>query len=212
MRRLSAASFEVGTNSRAWLPDCASVTQGMESGIQTEHYTQGYLEGFDAGYADGEREARKELESAQEAARLATQEAGLAQRNWNDQLVALACKFDEAHAALEQQMESLAVTIAYAAVCRILGKAHTEQKLMPTVCREALESLHLQATQLRIAPGDKASLESVEWPCDIVADPSLQAGDCILVTGLGEVEVGVETQMRALAGALLKVLRGGETA
>lgn len=213
MRRLPTHAFEISATSRAWprehRAECEADSTAAES--QVEAYKQAYLEGFEAGFADGDSEARKALEVAQEAARIAMQEAEKERDHWRDQLIELGNRFGEAQAAQQPQMEALAVAIAYSSVCRILGRTHAEQSLVAAICRETLASLRVQATQVRIAPADNVALEAAGLPLEIVIDPALQSGDCILVTGLGEIEASIETQMQALLRALLDTLRAAQT-
>jgi len=215
MRRLATHAFEMSANSRAWPRECEAAREADSAAsqpqAQIDAYKQAYLEGFEAGFADGDNEARKALNAAQELADTALQEAEGERNRWRDQLIALGRQFSEAQAAQHMQMEAVAVAIAYASVCRILGQAHAEQNLIAAICRETLASLRVQATQVRIAPAERTALEAAGLPLEIVADPTLQPGDCILVTGLGEIEASVETQMQALLRALTTTLRGAQS-
>lgn len=213
MRRLSTHAFEMSATSRAWPHERKTAREADSTAAesQVEAYKQAYLEGFEAGFADGDSEARKTLEVVQDAARTAMQEAEEERNRWRDQLIELGNRFAEAQAAQHPQMEALAVAVAYASVCRILGRAQAEQSLIAAICRETLASLHVQATQMRIAPTDEAALAATELPLEIIVDPGLQPGDCILVTALGEIEASIETQMQALLRALMVTLRAAQT-
>lgn len=214
MRRLSAKAFEMSAATRTWAPDEATAAKAAVSVASSQDsatYRQAYLEGFDAGFADGDREARRALEEAQEEARKTADAARAESERWRDQFTALAEQFAEARKKLDSEMEALAVAIAYAAVCRIVGKLHAERSLVPALCRETVASLPVQATQVRVAEIEKGLLNGAGLALDIVADPALNVGDCVIVTELGEIEAGIGTQMQVLLQALLVALRDAES-
>lgn len=83
---------------------------------------------------------------------------------------------------------------------------HAEHHLVAALCREALESMHLEATRVRVAQADRASLEEESLALPVVADPGLEPGDCVIETPLGSIEAGIEVQLRALLQAFLEAL------
>lgn len=208
MHRLSAQAFEMTEGARAWLPAEGTnpAGAGEEVPSQPEAYRKAYLEGFEAGFTDGDRETRRALQEAQEAAR-ATGEAALAEKErWCAALASLSMQFAQVQEKLGPQMEALAVTIAYASICRLIGRMHTEHELVAALCREVLEGMRLDATRVRISQADRAFLEENSLALPIVADPELEPGDCVIETPLGGIEAGIEVQLRALLQALLETL------
>jgi len=208
MHRLSAQAFEMTEGARAWLPaeGANPVDTGEIVPSQPETYRKAYLEGFEAGFADGDQEARRALQETQETAR-ATEEAARTQKErWRAALASFSKQFAEIQEKLEPQLEALAVTIAYASVCRLIGRRHADHGLVASLCREALESMHLDATRVRISQADQAPLEEAGLALPVVVDPGLEPGDCVIETPLGGIEAGVEVQLRALLQALLETL------
>lgn len=207
MRRLTAHAFETAADAKPWSPVSKTdfVMEGTQS-PQNEGYRQGYLEGFDAGFADGDKEARQALEEAQENAHAAKEAAEAEKERWRSGLVTLAEQFEAVQKVEREQSEALAVTIAYAAVCRLVGRMHAERSLVSALCLEVVESMHLEPTQVRVAQTDQTALEKVDLTLSIKVDPALQPGDCIIETPLGGVEAGIEVQLQALLKALLETL------
>lgn len=213
MRRLSARAFEMTAGARAWSPvdGAGPVGAADEASSQTEAYRQAYLEGFEAGFADGDKEAHRALEEAREITHVAEGTARAEEERWRTGLAVLAEQFALVQKEQLIQIEALAVTIAYASVCRLIGRMHAEHDLVAALCREALTSMHLEPTQLRVALADKASLEGVGLALPITGDPGLEPGDCVIETRLGGIEAGIEVQLRALLQALLETLgRAGQ--
>jgi|SRR5690242_8298997 len=208
MHRLSAQAFEMKAGARAWLPveEANPVDTGEEEVSQPETYRKAYLEGFEAGFADGDREARVALQEAQESARDAEGAAREEEGRWRDALMSLSAQLVHVQEKFEPQMEALAVTIAYASVCRLIGRMHADHDLVAALCREALESMRLDATRVRISQADQASLEEGGLALPIVVDPALERGDCVIETPMGGIDTGVEVQLRALLQALLETL------
>jgi len=207
MHRLSAQAFEMEAGARAWLPvEEANPVDAEEEASQPETYRKAYLEGFEEGFADGDREARAALQEAQESAHDAEGAAREGEERWRDALASLSAQFAHAQEKLEPQMEAVAVTIAYASICRLIGRMHADHDLVAALCREALESMHLEATRVRISQADQASLEEGGLALPIVIDPALEPGDCVIETPLGGIDTGVEVQLRALLQALLATL------
>ena len=205
MRRLSAQAFEATAGAHTWAPvektSPADVTN--EASSQTETYRQAYLEGFEAGFADGDKEAHRALHEAQEAACVAQKTAQMEEERWRAALASLSNRFKQSEQNLQTEMEALAVTIAYASVCRLVGRMHAEHDLVAALCREAFESMHLEPTRLRVAQADRISIEEGCPGLSIVAEPGLEPGDCVIETPLGDIEAGIEVQLHALLQALL---------
>lgn len=208
MHRLSAQAFDMTAGARAWLPaeDANPVDAGEEVSSQPETYRKAYLEGFEAGFADGDQDARRALQEAQDTARAAEEAAHVEEGRWRAALASLSKQFAQLQEDLQPQMEGLAVTIAFASICRLIGRRHAEHDLVASLCREALDSMHLDATRVRISQADQASLEEGSLALPVVADPVLEPGDCIIETPLGGIEAGIEVQLRALLQTLLATL------
>lgn len=216
MRRLPARGLEIGAAHRAWptREEVASPQGSMEvhAPASVDLYKQAYLEGFDAGHADGDRAARAALAGAEQEARALAEAAREAEENWRDRLASMTQHFAQIQAQLHEEMETLAVEIAFAATCRMVGELHAKHELVAAFCREAVAALHLTPAELRLSPSDYLLLAEGNLGMPCVADPTMQTGGCVIVTSLGEVDVGVETRLQAVMHALLDTLRGNEVA
>lgn len=213
MRRMPVHALGNGAMDRAWptldeataasLPGFAQIEAQQAADI----YKQAYLDGFDAGHTDGEQAARMALLEAEKEARTMTQTACETMRDWRLRVVSLAESFAQAEARLHLEMEALAVEVAFAATCRVVGELHAKHELVTAFCREAVKELQLTPTQLRVSPPDHQQLveKNLQMPC--ISDPALGAGGCLIETELGEVETGVETRMQAVLRALLDSMR-----
>lgn len=208
MRRVSAKTCNIAPISHSWMPvDGIGVCgAAAESSAETEKYRQAYLEGFDAGYADGDKEAHLALDDAQAIARAAEETARNEMDRWRGAVLSLTEQCAKVVDEQRAQTDALAVTIAFAAVCKLIGSKAAEQELVGALCREALANMRLEPVRLRVAASDMASLDPVVLALPVTADPALQPGDCIIDTPLGGRDVGAETQMQALLQALLAAL------
>lgn len=103
------------------------------------------------------------------------------------------------------------VTLVMKAVRRIIGE-FDDAILAGKVVNNAL---HLFKNQhrltLRVAPSSQACLEkrrNLDFQAvpylDIVSDPALAPGTCILESAMGLVDASIETQLKAIESALMK--------
>jgi flagellar biosynthesis/type III secretory pathway protein FliH len=215
MRRLSAPDLQVDPAHRAWptVEEAASIrnaSREADAQASAEVYKRGYLEGFDAGHADGDKAARAALADAEREAQTQAGAAREAVETWHERLSSMADRFAHAEGQLHEEMEALAVEIAFTATCRMVGELHTKRELVAAFCQQAVMDLRLTPTELRISPSDFASLAEHDLGMSCVADPAMQTGDCVIVTPLGEVDVGVETRLRAVMRVLLDTVRSSE--
>lgn len=217
MRRFSANTSEVGAAHPVWptveeVASSHSVPAGIQAEVPADVYKKAYLEGFDAGHADGDQAARSALADAERDARSMAETARDAIQGWRERLCSLTEHFEQTEAKLRVEMEALAVEIAFAAACRLVGDLHAKRELIAAFCQEAVADLHLEPTQLRVSPSDHAALAEMCPAMPSVPDPAMRAGDCLIVTALGEVETGIETRLHAVLRALLGAMRRDEVA
>lgn len=217
MRRLQAHHLEFAQQPRMLprrddVPAIDIAEPVSPSPDEAAAFKQAYLEGFEAGYADGDKEARRHWEEAESAARAATESARAERETWREQVAALTVAFADARARLEAGMEALAIEIAFAATCHLLGQAHVEQRLLPALCRAVLENARPGPLQVRVAESDLCLLSELGEEVDVVADPALRTGDCIVSTPRGDRDGSIETRLCALQTALLDTLRRGSDA
>jgi type III secretion protein L len=160
---------------------------GMRASAE-EAYRSEMQRGYDDGWAAG----------AAEAARL----------------VAAATARVEQHAnALENELPALVADI----VEQILG-SFDPGELLPRAVRHALAQVRASADlHLRVAPEGaeslRRSLADLAGPdganVRVEVDPSIKPGDCVLCSELGNIELGIAAQIRALREGLEAQARRG---
>jgi flagellar biosynthesis/type III secretory pathway protein FliH len=151
---------------------------------------------FAQGYAEGERAgmdlARRQLQALTDRVRQTL-----------DQLSTLR---DDLTRRTEREMVELALAIAG----RILHReVSLDRELLLVMARLALDRLtDVSTATVRLHPDDEAAARAGRdaWPggsVTIVADAAVRPGACILQTTAGQMELGIDAQLREMAAALL---------
>lgn len=179
---------------------------------QEEGHASGYQEGLQQGLAEAEKRiqaAIKELQRRNErdqesAAQQRTKVLQSMQARLEDVLTHLLATNEQHVAALEVQ----AVELAFGALCKIIGARQERATMLRGAIEQQLQTLrsgnHLK---IRLAGEDLAQLRSdaplmdalarhtaIEW----VADTRLKPGACLVESGLGQVDIGLKTQLTRL--------------
>ena len=171
-----------------------------------ERYDNGFKRGYMAGYAEGARQAQ-----AERAAELAAHKAAWAstQAHASALLSQLASATDEYLArfggrdiAMTDQLAAAAFELAEA----VMGyELRTGPGRAVQVARSVLESLPVGPACVRVNPGDEkfvrdasTSLGRTGQTVDVLADPEVGPGGCIVTTGAKFVDARIE---QALARA-----------
>lgn len=216
VRKVAASRVEIGVEPRALrilrssggAGSALHAREAEQASAETEAYKAAYLEGFDAGHADGDREARAALAEAIEEAGKQAEEARHEGEAWRENLRALADAFDAARERLNADAELLALEVAHAALCQMLGSLHAKRKLLEPLVRKIMHAHSLRTVQVRLAPDDMDAVpskcEGIEW----VADPKLAPGACVVSTPRGDIDGGLEQQLNAIQRQLLSELAG----
>lgn len=208
VRRLDPGAVLVASATRALgaAGAAAAVVPSPVVDAAQEAYRQAYVEGFDAGQADGRKEAERENQETREQLQAALDEAQAERRHWQARVETSVRQFEETCQRQEAQVIALAAELALAAVTRIVGQLHAEDAAVAAVCRETLRALQPDAVQVRVHPDDGSALAALADTVEVVHDPSLRPGDCLLRSPLGDVDAGLHTQLRALRDALQAAL------
>lgn len=154
---------------------------------------QAFEDGYRDGYESGARQAKEEL-------------AG--------QASALARLLGSAQEALAGEiggLEEVAVEIAYAAVCRVLGAAAGSEEAVRAMARQALEEVRSrEKVRVRVSAADHALLAGLASPLpgELLADERVAAGGCIIESAGGLLDARLEVQLRQLLVALTRVRNG----
>lgn len=171
-----------------------------ERAVERAAYDRGYQEGLVAGREQGLSEGRQaaEAELARASAALSTA------------MAEVAAERRRVLADVQDGALRLALTLARKIV-------HTELAASGEAAARAVEAAvrHAQdATVLRVRvhPDDKARIEQVrpEAVAELIPDPALSPGGCLVETDCGEIDATVETQWQALSAALEAEIQGGE--
>lgn len=151
---------------------------------------------FAQGYAEGERAgmdmARRQLQGLMDRLRQTL-----------DQLSTLR---DDLTRRTEREMVELALAIAG----RILHREVTlDRELLLVMARLALDRLtDVSTATIRLHPDDEAAARAGRdgWPggsVTIVSDAAVRPGSCVLETAAGQMELGIDAQLKEMAAALL---------
>lgn len=172
--------------------------------LRQEAYDEGFQQGFEDGQARGEAEG---LERARGAVEEAAAEA--------ERIVALARQqADAALAAAERQIVELALAVAGKVLAREVAENPTQ--ILPLV-RAALDRVQdEEQVTIRVHPGcyeqvmaarpELQAALSRAAALAVVADATLQEGDCIVETPYGAVDARVDTQLGLVKAALRDML------
>lgn len=168
-----------------------------------------HAEGLAAGQAQGRKEAREQ------AAKQALEESRAGIKSLVDTITAIATRFDDAKRRLLAEAEhgviELTVRIADR-VCRLRVAADSDVAVAQA--RELLELARGRHDALiRIAPADEeavrrvtadlaAHIDELEHVA-LVVDDQLSAGDCMLTSREGEIDLRLQTAIDRVATALL---------
>lgn len=111
---------------------------------------------------------------------------------------------------LTYRTERDVVELALAMATRILHReVSLDRELLLVMARLALDRMgDVTSATIRLHPDDEAAARGDRdaWTgrgIAVVADPAVQSGGCIVQTDRGQVDVGVDAQVRELANALL---------
>lgn len=117
-----------------------------------------------------------------------------------------------------ENIESTLVNVVSQAVRKVVGDLDDNERIVRIV-RNALVSVRNQQKVLvRVAPADEAAVTEALRPMlqsapgsasflDVIADPRLERGACMLESELGVVDASLETQLKAFDNAFKAKLR-----
>jgi len=159
-----------------------------------EAHEQGRQRGLQEGREAGKEEGRQLL--ATEIARIRRIAEGL----------------ESVAASQIRGVESIAVAVAYEAVCKLLGTRATDAVQIEALVKEALTHAGRSPSVLvRIHPADLAILKQAGALMTSAAsaklswheDESIELGGCVLETASGEIDARLETQLENLRTTLI---------
>jgi flagellar assembly protein FliH len=179
----------------------------MAAAARHEGAEAGYREGYEIGYREGREKADLEAEAAR-----AEREAN--EREWRQTeertlRETVAALEGIAHALADPLAESadalepeLLVLVSALARSVIMAELTTDPELIQRVLHEALQQLpsRKHAIRIQVNPRDQEWLaayaeshgENLTW----IADPEVEPGGCILVSGPSRIDASLETRLR----------------
>jgi flagellar assembly protein FliH len=189
---ISAAVGELKDDTVAHLPTAEQIER-----IQEQAYKEAYDTGFAKGLAEGRASGQAEIKA----------KIGMLDSLLHD----LQAPFENLDEEVEQQLVSLAITVAQALVRR-------ELKLDPgqvvAVVQEALAALPVASRKVRIylhpedvsVVNDALTASEGERDWRLHSDPALNRGDCRVLSDNSRIDATMDRRLKALVSQLL----GGE--
>jgi flagellar assembly protein FliH len=174
---------------------------GVKGGSDSSSTTHKMQQAWSTGHEAGKAEARAAFEL--QTARL-REEISKALRD-----------FDAERNHYFQRVEEQLVRLTLAIARKILHReAQVDPLLLTGILRVALEKIGSGTnTRLRASPSDiqvwrdyfTQALEKFPVP-ELIGDPEIQSGRCILETEMGATEIGLETQLKEIEQGFLDLL------
>ena len=189
----------------------------------------------DAGEPDGSRTSKSakqhaevEMSEAEFAARIrqerADAQAQLDQKlcqDYEQKLIAARAPLVEAIKSFAEQrveyfarVEAEVVQLALSIAAKILHReAQVDSMLVATLVRMAVEKMHEESSvTVRVGAGRGANWKQyfAQWPnlarVEVAEDPNLSDQDCLLETGLGTANFGLDTQLKEVEQGFFDLL------
>ena len=112
-----------------------------------------------------------------------------------------------------EKIESTLVGVVASAVRKIIGELDDRERIVRVVRTALLTVRSQQKVLIRVSPSDEAAVREALAAMmtaspggvsflDVVADPRMDPGDCLLESELGVVDAGIESQLKAVENAL----------
>lgn len=178
--------------------------EALQQSAYDEAYAQGRKEGYDSGYGEGLQAGRQQGE--REARELVGRIDGV--------LNGLAAPAEELDDTAEAEIGELALALARQIIRR---EIQTQPGEVMGVIREAVGLLPMSTRRVRIRlhPDDavfvRETVGDTEGRWDLVEDPALERGGCLVDTEVSRVDATLEHRVAVLAArAFGDVRRGGE--
>lgn len=199
------------TELESWRKETIDQVQSETESLRLEAqrlYDQAQKQGYEKGFDQGLQEARNDIQ-------------GTVKKHLDERLdkafPAIDAALDQLEAKEKQwtaQWESAGIRLAMAVAEKILRSELTThpEKILPAL-REALEltaqshSIHIRLSQddyETLLPEINALLEKFQrvGKTEIVSDPALLSGDCVVETPMGEIDMQIKSQLERIAEEL----------
>ena len=210
VRKIASAAVKLGSATRSLDRGITQAVPTIDTGVATSEdvYKQAYLEGFAAGEEDGRKEAQRQASESLTQLERALADVETSRQEWQEGLRDALEQFAHATAQQNEAIEVLAAKAAEIAVRRIVGRLHAEDRATEAACRETLRALAIASAQVRVSPSDFDAFAGLPPGIELIADPSLEPGACLVHSLQGDIDAGLATQLEQLHGAFETSLTG----
>jgi flagellar assembly protein FliH len=171
-----------------------------------------------------ERMLAAEREAALKAARAegfaqASEDVARFKDGMRNHLAGTFANIERAYEAQLRSSEAVAIDIAFAALCRLVGETHADRSMITASVQAVLSaipatssgSIHVRTSDLPILQELMAHPDMAQWSgWRLIPDPSIRAGGCVVRTPRGDFDGRLEAQLEALA-TLLEPRRSATT-
>ncbi len=165
------------------------------------------------GFTEEQVALRVQQALAEAEQRLAAQ-AQAQQQQRDRQIITALEGFTTQRATYFRQLETEVVQLALAVAKKILQReAALDPTMLAGLVRIALDRMSAgPAVRLRLAPGDAAvwqqqpAFADARYTCEVIADPTLAAGACLVETELGSADFGFEAQLKEIEQSFFDLL------
>lgn len=164
--------------------------------------------GFDEGTKDAAREIDRRVEKI--AQQLEREHADETQRllERESALQRLCDGIADAIERFGSDSEAASVEVAYAALVRLLGASAADRTLLQAHCLTVAREFGDPPATLRVSAHDLELLDIAVLPLPVEPDRRLKSGQCLIETGRGQFDCGLDVRLEAIRQAFLVGLRG----
>jgi flagellar assembly protein FliH len=159
---------------------------------------RGYADGHADGLAEARDEAAKDLERIHDGLRA--------------RLDSVLAALEKTHQAIVSNVQASVGEVAFAAVCRLVGRKELSHAVVLQVVEHACTQLHMETgATIRLHPRDVETVTELlrhdgsrvqALGLKLVSDESLQLGGCVVEGNSGQYDGGLESQLRRLHAIL----------
>lgn len=165
--------------------------------------------GYRDGYAQGLKQAQEQVDRDKQAWKSRQQkELDAVRQQLETERTRWVLLAESLSAEMEKQAiqaEETAVSVAYAAIVKLLGDRYRDGEVMRDVVRSAMVQASHAIESVRVAEADAELLGDMK-PILVVGDPTLAPGQCVLETRCGQYGTGLDVRLDSLKKALLSGL------
>ena len=168
-------------------------------------------EGYAAGMQRADDSIRKAVEDAEKRVTQLHAAAGERLVLAGDRFAELLQSLRDELSRAEEQLESIAIEVAFAATARVLGKAAVDHSLVVALCREVVAEYQQRPAILRVSADDVEVVAGQlrDEEVRVVADSRLVSGQCRLETHKGLYDTSLEVRLGAIQQALIAAVASG---